>query len=123
MSVGNFQWTPYEKVSDLVRFTEGDCHILARAIHQRTGWTFCTFDYKGSPDAHAFVQRPDGRYVDVQGVTDDVTMKKRWRATRIIAWTDFAAFAVEYPWWGGNYCTFGLYSFLRADQLARKIAA
>lgn len=118
-----FRWAPYDPVDDVIRFTEGDCHILARAIHRRTGWTFCTFDYNGTPDTHAFVERPDGLFVDVQGVAAEDEMVKRWRCAHIRRWHDFSTFAKKFPWWGGTYCTFGLYSYLRADQLARKIAA
>lgn len=119
-----FQWAPYEKVDDVTRFTEGDCHLLARAIHRHTGWTFCTFEYKGSPDAHAFVQRPDGLYVDVEGVVDEDALLNKWGSNcKIKRWHDFTTFSENWPWWGGDFCTFGLYSYLRADQLARKIAA
>lgn len=119
-----FHWSPYAPVDDVERFTDGDCHILARAIHRHTGWTFCTFTtYADNPDAHAFVQRPDGLYVDVQGVADEATLLARWKHTAIRRWDDFDAFAADWPWWAGNGCAFGLYSYLRADQLARKIAS
>lgn len=124
MNTEGFQWTAYEEVSDVERFTEGDCHILARAIHRRTGWTFCTFLYDGCPDAHAFVQRPDGLYVDVEGVVNETSLLAKWgKHMKVKRWEDFEAFAADWPWWGGDFCTYGLYSYLRAAQLARKLSA
>jgi hypothetical protein len=117
-----FHWTPYEPVDDITRFTEGDCHILARAIHRHTGWAFCTFEFRGGPDAHAFVRRSDGYYVDVQGVATEAEMLRRWYHTKIRTWT-MRELIEHWPNWAGTYSTFGLYSYLRADQLARKIAA
>lgn len=59
---------------DECMFTEGGCMFLAHEISKLTGWTFCAyfgdFDEPGKPDftEHAFVQMPDGRYLDVRGV-------------------------------------------------------
>lgn len=64
------------------RFTCGDCHILARAIHRVTGWPMATFSFKSGkerlPDTHAFVRLPDGRYLDIEGVRTADEMYERW---------------------------------------------
>lgn len=65
-------------ISLRTRFTEGDCHILARAIHEATGWPIATFSYDGGPDTHAFVQMPDGRYLDIEGTFTRKQMLDRW---------------------------------------------
>lgn len=116
-----FNWTPYDSAGDVERFTEGDCHILARAIHRATGWTFCTFDWKGLPDEHAFVRRPDGMLVDVEGVFTEPDYLAKWSHDRIMEWNDFDAFTAKHPTWAGHWCSYGLYSYLRAWQLASKI--
>lgn len=72
---------------DRVRFTEGDCHFLARAIHLRTGWPIHCFTEYDEPDLHAFVVMPDGRALDVQGVCAISTMRERWKARRHQAFT------------------------------------
>jgi hypothetical protein len=52
---------------DITRFTEGDCHILAKVLHLRTLWPLCTF-HRGDcePDLHAFVCDGDTA-IDVRG--------------------------------------------------------
>jgi hypothetical protein len=65
--------------TDHTRFTEGDCHILARAIHDATGWPMATFTARDDrPTDHAFVQMPDGRYLDIEGVKSYRDMVKVW---------------------------------------------
>ncbi len=54
---------------DVLAFTRGDCHVLARAIQIRTGWpirALCGADPE--PNYHAFVVMPDGWALDVLGV-------------------------------------------------------
>jgi len=71
-------WNP--RSADVERFTEGDCHLLARAIHKRTGWPLCAFKLADScgnyiPVDHCFVHAPlpDGQVpFDVMGL---------WRST------------------------------------------
>lgn len=60
------------------RFTYRDCHLLAAAIHRRTGWPLHAValpeeDGHLTPNsawAHAFVRMPDGRCLDVSGPRD-----------------------------------------------------
>jgi hypothetical protein len=55
--------------NDRERFTCGDCHVLAMAIHKKTGWPTYCFLGKWSmiPDVHAFVITPDGEALDNYG--------------------------------------------------------
>lgn len=65
-------------VPDRVRFTEGDCHFLAREINRRTGWPMFTFVSEYGPDLHAFVMRPDGKVLDVEGLQDCKQFRAKW---------------------------------------------
>lgn len=70
-------------LDDIRLFTEGYCHLLALAIHRKTGWTVCAFldpcyDYEA--DLHAFVLLPDGRYLDVRGPEAGDLLWERWCA-------------------------------------------
>lgn len=67
---------------DRVDFTAGECHLLARAIHRKTGWPVCAFIDRGFFDHHAFVRMPDGRYLDVEGVHSERELRKRWSLPR-----------------------------------------
>lgn len=61
----------------VARYTEGDCHLLAQAIHDLTGWQIAGVlddDYCG----HVFVLMPDGKCLDINGTTQRRTMVKRW---------------------------------------------
>lgn len=69
-------------------FTHGQCHALAKAIHQRTGWPIaiiatatCTQDYDVCEQdrytstcpcqfQHTVTVLPDGRLLDITGVFD-----------------------------------------------------
>jgi len=53
---------------DITIFTEGDCHLLARELHELTGWPICAFWLDERPEEHAFVLAPTGHAVDIQGV-------------------------------------------------------
>lgn len=79
---------------DIERFTEGDCHYLARALHRRTGWSMAAFSCGGEPDLHAFVLTPDGRVLDVQGACTKHVMRTRWggKGIRAYEWRALSAF-------------------------------
>ena len=66
----DFELVPGELTDDArYVFTRGQCHSLALALHEATGWPiFGDFvsEYDDTPD-HVFVQAPDGRFVDVEG--------------------------------------------------------
>jgi hypothetical protein len=96
---------------DVHRFTQGDCHIFARALNKATGWPIHTFRSWGGTDMHAFVRAPDGRCVDIQGFTRVTAFKCRWGLRNIapIDWKD-----LRDEWGGPN---FGDHSYRRAKQL------
>lgn len=113
----HFPMTPDPRLTarDRVRFTCGDCHYLARALHLRTDWPLCAFDH-GGPDLHAFVRMPDGRYLDVEGPRTRAALRKRWETDEPIgefAWSDFREFGLE----------FGSYSRRRARVVAERLLA
>lgn len=115
--------TPDEPESTYERFTEGDCHILARAIHLQTGWMIATFmdmrwPEKQWPDLHAFVQMPDGRFLDIEGIADEPTIRRRWRAdTPILLWTWEEMSTIKF--W--NVATWPRESYVRAAVEARAL--
>jgi hypothetical protein len=57
-----------------VRYKYGQCHALAQAIHDATGWPMEVWRMEQGGNEHAVVRMPDGRLLDVEGVhtVDDV---------------------------------------------------
>lgn len=102
---------------DISRFTEGDCHIFAAALEKLTGWPLHCFTYQGAPSDHAFVVRPDGKAVDIEGVHEMREFKKAWHCHKYARFTRRQLIEAE---WGGP--VFGDYSYRRARQLAPVIA-
>lgn len=51
-----------------VRYKYGQCHALAQAIHDATGWPMVVWSMEEGGNDHAMVKTPDGRYLDVEGV-------------------------------------------------------
>jgi hypothetical protein len=112
------------RLTDHARFTEGDCHILAYAIVAATGWDFCTFEYEGgggAPEYHAFVGMPDGRYLDINGVSTYDEMFQTWMlgsAYGIRVWKDGE---LEESEWAAEAMSCWPSSNKRAAQVARKL--
>lgn len=104
---------------DVERFTEGDCHVLARALHVATGWPIQALDVdgRGCPDMHAFVLRPDGQALDVQGVHPLEDLVTAWHARATVP-TTWKRLREE---WGTS--VFGDYSFTRARAIAPLLTA
>ncbi len=94
-------------ISLVRRFTEGDCHILARAIHDVTGWKIATFGFehrgKITPDAHAFIEMPDGRYLDIEGIRTHNEMLNHWTHDMIITWDSWEDFVKHGEGWEGTW--------------------
>jgi hypothetical protein len=113
------------RITDLERFTEGDCNVLATAISKRTGWPVCSFmgkSWDGSedmiPDLHAFVIRPDGKVLDVQGVCTLSQFRARWsQRAPIKVWPSPLAFRKAW----GESPFFGHYSYERARKVADQL--
>lgn len=103
-------------MNDQGRFTQGDCHILARRLHRLTGWPLCAFGW-GGPDLHAFVLMPDGRYLDIDGAQTEDELRERWKCTSAISEFDL----VDFRAWGGP--DFGHHSYARARAAADRLLA
>ncbi len=65
-------------------FTCGDCHHLARAVHELTGWPLVAGSFIGieefdvavsvdgrRPAGHAAVRHPSGKLLDIEGLHED----------------------------------------------------
>lgn len=74
---------------DIVRFTEGDCHILARVLHEVTGWpTHALHDgYNKEPNLHAFVYS-EGLAIDVRGAQPVDQLLAQWEYAEGIVQTE-----------------------------------
>lgn len=57
--------------TDFDMFGRGGCFALAQAIHDLTGWPMRALKRAGGlPGGHAFIETPDGRYLDIRGPAD-----------------------------------------------------
>lgn len=102
--------------ADVARFTEGDCHILALTLNKLHGFKTCAFaGDDGGPVDHAFVELPDGRVLDVQGVTTPAVMCRRW------GWEAYQPF--DFYEWCWTQPIFGDYSRKRARIIAGRLVA
>ncbi len=89
-------WRPTE--FDRERFTCGDCHILAKAIEDRTGWPLHAMQEKAEgnlPTLHAFVIMPDGRALDVDGPSEVTDFLDRWRRQASSILTGYRQVTIE----------------------------
>lgn len=65
-------------------FTDGDCGILARAIHRKTGWPLVLASSDGSLPLdridwdHMAVRAPDGRIIDAVGMSTEADFREAW---------------------------------------------
>lgn len=102
---------------DRERFMYGDCHVLAQAIHDITGWPIHTFFEEDYPSIHAFVVTPKNTALDVNGEQKMSEFRSFWKkftygSTRHAKLENHTE---ELDQWGLN---FGTYSHRRAKQLA-----
>lgn len=119
------------------RFTEGDCHILARALYKLTKWPLCSFVHEGenphgdaceplylkygySMDTHVFNFNPDRRtFIDIEGESSKRSMAKRYGLSA-------RNIKIGIPWyyvaqdWGKP--GFGTYSYKLARREAARLA-
>lgn len=109
---------PGGRVSDLERFTEGDCWILAKRLHRVTGWPIHSFPDDSEPTDHAFVVTPNGFCLDVQGVCSQAEMCKRY-GFRPGKNREFPLSAFDWASWG--HCEFGAHSVKRARIVAARL--
>lgn len=63
-------------------FTSSDCDAYADAMRRLTGWELVRMSWTGRNGFghHTLVRRPDGALVDVEGVTTEADLKRRYRA-------------------------------------------
>lgn len=64
-----------------VRYKYGQCHALAQAIHDRTGWPMFVWWMEQGGNEHAMVRMPDGRFLDVEGVHDEWDIRNSYAFT------------------------------------------
>lgn len=112
----------FREPSLITRFTEGDCHILAKHLSEQSGWPMCAFGIPGriKLDRHAFVRRPDGKILDVQGLCTEQAFRKRWGCPRD-HWTINEATWSEFHGWNHEGWFDG--SHERAEELAKELLA
>lgn len=69
-------------------FSEGQCHALARAVHERTGWPIAVRYQAEASDTglaqsaenhwdHAYVVHPSGKVLDVHGLQSKEELDRR----------------------------------------------
>lgn len=129
-SMGHLRMRRRVTKKDIQRYTEGDCHILAREIHYLTDWSMVSFG-SGYPDTHAFVKlppittssHPSRYYLDVNGVQSTSQMYDRWgkylETKRIEVFTE-EDFSKHWNTYNSHawVSSFGSYSLRRARELA-----
>jgi hypothetical protein len=109
---------------DRDRFTSGYCHVLARAVQLASdGWPIRCFEGEDPryPTCHAWVETPDGRFLDVEGAQDPNEFLARWCNLEPGDWVPFVRQRV-FTWgevwqaWGHDWKKTG------AKERARQIA-
>ena len=111
-------WNPRD--ADVDRFTTGDCHIFARAVHALTGWPIATFDdeYDATGTIHAFNLTPDGRCLDIEGIFEPEAFIKKWKCWGASSYSIQHWPTMYKSWQGPQY---GHYSYQRARVLAQRL--
>lgn len=61
-------------------FAQGQCHALALALHERTGWPVIVLEDDEADAIHFAVQTPDGRALDITGCHDLEEFQEGWGA-------------------------------------------
>lgn len=96
-----FHFVTAEEESD---FVEGDCGILARTIHRKTGWPLVLVSTDGSRPLmeidwdHMAVRAPDGRLIDAVGMTTESDFKKTWGSKKQLTEISDEQWEVVHPW-------------------------
>lgn len=84
-------------------FTEGDCGILARVIHRKTGWPIVVASYAPSDSLenldwdHMAVRTPDGRILDATGLSREDDFRKIWKAKALTEISE-KQWGTVHPW-------------------------
>lgn len=64
--------------NDITRFTEGDCHILAKRLHRHHGLSLHALEWDGQLDIHVF-NLYNGKPLDVEGLHDEEDFCESWK--------------------------------------------
>jgi hypothetical protein len=106
---------------DVHVFTNGGCHILARHIHDLTGWAMCAWLF-GCPCLHVFVVTPEGHALDVEGLSDMDAFRDKWRvngerpAVTETCWDELMSHGSKWP-------REDAHTSMRAGELAQHLIA
>jgi hypothetical protein len=86
---------PNDHVAVIQRaYTSSDCDDMAYMLSLMTGWQTVrmTWTFRGGFGHHTLVRSPDGRLLDVQGWTDEPSLRKRYgKAAKTARFTDVTA--------------------------------
>lgn len=63
---------------DIERFTEADCHILARRLHRVSGLPIHALKWQGELTDHAF-NMVGNKIIDVMGLWDKKSFLREWQ--------------------------------------------
>jgi hypothetical protein len=105
-------------LDDISRFTEGDCHILAKRLHRVGGLTLHSFDFNGALDMHVF-NMWNGYALDVEGLHDPAAFGYAWKIGTTIPKISrpLTPHEINTEWENMKPC-YGHYSYRRARQVA-----
>lgn len=104
--------------NDISRFTEGDCHILAKRLHRVGGLPLHALDFSGQLDIHVF-NLYNGRPLDVEGLHDPDKFVASWAIGKTIPKISRPLTVVEInSAWENMKPAHGHYSYTRARQVA-----
>jgi len=104
---------------DMQRFTQGDCHYLARALNKsRPDLRLAAFQDKNlEPELHAFVLTPKNLVLDIYGLHTKEALKRMWSTHMDIvemSWSDLSLFGPP---------EFSRYTYRRAHVVASILLA
>lgn len=121
-------WNPSKP--DIHRFTHGDCHYLARALQKLTGWPLMSFDADFDPitgTMHAFVEAPDGRLLDIEGIHTPAELLEQWNfaikcGECLSTWSARDWHTLRKTWHPDTgKPDFGPYTYTRARVMAKRL--
>jgi hypothetical protein len=104
--------------NDISRFTEGDCHILAKRLHRHYGLTLHAFDFSGQLDLHVF-NLWKGQPLDVEGLHDKEEFIRSWKIGKTMPKISLPLTPAEINMqWDDMTPAYGHYSYRRARAVA-----
>lgn len=93
-----------DKVDHLTHevFTCGDCWVLARTLHRKTGWDYIYASTENGGWAHVGVITPDGKVLDIEGLSDRERWSAQWGALSLLQ-TQEGIFEEVDPMWDDDW--------------------